>query len=187
MTLTDNPDAYAGLPVLFDLEEIPGGTRLTISQDRADFSDEQVAATIGGYNAFIDEIQNILTRIQAPDSRARRSECARPVQRSPRERGTGLGALDGRFTADRRRKKARSERVAGAGRVDDAGDALDRDLDPVGFRGRPHRISAALEDERPGDIGRQPPFAKRRASSSFANTTAGERASSSSPSSGAPS
>ena len=65
MTLTDNPDAYAGLPVLFDLEEIAGGTRLTISQDRADFSDEQVAATIGGYNAFVDEIQNILTRIQA--------------------------------------------------------------------------------------------------------------------------
>ena len=65
MTLTDNPDAYAGLPVLFDLEEIAGGTRLTISQDRADFSDEQVAATIGGYNAFVDEIQNILTRIQS--------------------------------------------------------------------------------------------------------------------------
>ena len=65
MTLTDRPDEYAGLPVLFDLEELEGGTRLTISQDRADFSDEQVAATIGGYNAFIDEIQNILTRIQA--------------------------------------------------------------------------------------------------------------------------
>jgi uncharacterized protein YndB with AHSA1/START domain len=59
MTLTDNPDAYAGLPVLFDLEDLDGGTRLTISQDRADFSDEQVAATIAGYNAFIDDIERV--------------------------------------------------------------------------------------------------------------------------------
>lgn len=65
MTLTDNPDAYAGLPVLFDLEEIEGGTRLTISQDRADFSDEQVAATIAGYNAFVDDIANELARMQS--------------------------------------------------------------------------------------------------------------------------
>ncbi len=64
MTLTDDPDAYAGLPVLFDLEEIEGGTRLTISQDRADFSDEQVDATIAGYNAFVDEIAAVLERMQ---------------------------------------------------------------------------------------------------------------------------
>ena len=64
MTLTDNPDEYAGLPVLMDLEEVDGGTRLTISQDRADFSDEQVAATIAGYNAFIDDIENELARMQ---------------------------------------------------------------------------------------------------------------------------
>ena len=54
MTPTDPPDAYAGLPVLFDLEETADGTRLTISQDRADFSDEQVEATIEGYHSFID-------------------------------------------------------------------------------------------------------------------------------------
>lgn len=60
MTLTDNPDEYAGLPVLFDLEDIDGATRLTISQDRADFGDEQVAATIAGYNAFIDDIERIV-------------------------------------------------------------------------------------------------------------------------------
>ncbi len=65
MTLTDDPEAYAGLPVLFDLEEIEGGTRLTISQDRADFSDEQVAATIAGYNAFVDDIAAVLERLQA--------------------------------------------------------------------------------------------------------------------------
>ena len=66
MTLTDRPDEYAGLPVLFDLEEHDGGTRLTITQDRADFSDEQVAATIMGYNAFIDDIERIVV---APGAR----------------------------------------------------------------------------------------------------------------------
>ena len=64
MTLTDNPGEYAGLPVLFDLDEIATGTRLTISQDRADFPDEQVAATIAGYNAFVDEIERELVRMQ---------------------------------------------------------------------------------------------------------------------------
>jgi uncharacterized protein YndB with AHSA1/START domain len=64
MTLSDDPDAYAGLPVLFDLEEVDGGTRLTIRQDRADFTDEQVVATIAGYNAFVDDIERELERMQ---------------------------------------------------------------------------------------------------------------------------
>jgi uncharacterized protein YndB with AHSA1/START domain len=65
MTLTDNPGEYAGMPVLFDLEETDTGTRLTISQDRADFTDEQVAMTIEGYNAFVDDISAVLERLQA--------------------------------------------------------------------------------------------------------------------------
>jgi uncharacterized protein YndB with AHSA1/START domain len=65
MTLSDDPEQPAGLPVLFDLAEIETGTRLTIRQDRHDFTDEQVAATIEGYNAFIDEIANELARMQA--------------------------------------------------------------------------------------------------------------------------
>lgn len=64
MTLSDRPDDYAGLPVLFDLDEVDGGTRLTIRQDRSDFSDEQVAATIAGYNAFVDDIEKELARMQ---------------------------------------------------------------------------------------------------------------------------
>lgn len=60
MTLSDQPGDDPGLPVLFDLETVDGGTRLTVRQDRADFSDEQVAATIAGYNAFIDEIENVV-------------------------------------------------------------------------------------------------------------------------------
>ena len=64
MTLTDQPGDDAGLPVLFDLEEVEGGTKLTIRQDRSDFTDEQVAATIAGYNAFIDDIERVLATMQ---------------------------------------------------------------------------------------------------------------------------
>jgi uncharacterized protein YndB with AHSA1/START domain len=60
MTLTDQPGDDAGLPVLFDLEAVDGGTQLTIRQDRSDFSDEQVAATIAGYNAFIDDMAQVV-------------------------------------------------------------------------------------------------------------------------------
>ncbi len=60
MTLTDQPGSDAGLPVLFDIEEVGGATQLTISQDRSDFSDDQIAATIAGYNAFVDDIEEIL-------------------------------------------------------------------------------------------------------------------------------
>ena len=64
MTLTDQPGDDTGLPVLFDLEEVDGGTQLTIRQDRSDFSDEQVEATIAGYNAFIDDIERVLEGLQ---------------------------------------------------------------------------------------------------------------------------
>lgn len=64
MTLTDQPGDDAGLPVLFDLEEAGDGTVLTIRQDRSDFTDEQVAATIAGYNAFIDDIEDVLEHLQ---------------------------------------------------------------------------------------------------------------------------
>jgi uncharacterized protein YndB with AHSA1/START domain len=64
MTLTDQPGDDAGLPVLFDLDEVDGGTLLTVRQDRADFTDEQVQATIDGYNAFIDDIERVLEKLQ---------------------------------------------------------------------------------------------------------------------------
>ena len=60
MTLTDQPGDDTGLPVIFDLEPVDGGTQLTVRQDRSDFSDEQVAATIAGYNAFIDDIEKVV-------------------------------------------------------------------------------------------------------------------------------
>jgi uncharacterized protein YndB with AHSA1/START domain len=64
MTLSDQPGDDVGLPVLFDLEEVEGGTQLTIRQDRSDFSDEQVEATIAGYNSFIDDIERVLEQLQ---------------------------------------------------------------------------------------------------------------------------
>ena len=39
-------------------------TQLTIRQDRANFSDEQVEATIAGYNAFIDDIERVVEGLQ---------------------------------------------------------------------------------------------------------------------------
>lgn len=63
MTLSDQPDDDSGLPVIFDLLEVDGGTELTIRQDRSDFSDEQVAATIAGYNAFIDDMAVVIDGI----------------------------------------------------------------------------------------------------------------------------
>ena len=65
MTLSDQPGDDAGLPVLFDLEEDGDATVLTIRQDRSDFTDEQVAATIAGYNSFIDDIERVLADLQS--------------------------------------------------------------------------------------------------------------------------
>lgn len=63
MTLSDQPGDDAGLPVIFDLEAVEGGTQLTVRQDRADFTDEQVAATIAGYNAFLDDLEEVVAQI----------------------------------------------------------------------------------------------------------------------------
>jgi uncharacterized protein YndB with AHSA1/START domain len=63
MTLTDQPGDDVGLPVLFDLEEDGGATVLTIRQDRSDFTDEQVAATIAGYYCFVYDIVGVLERL----------------------------------------------------------------------------------------------------------------------------
>lgn len=65
MTLTDQPGDDTGLPVIFDLKPVEGGTELTVRQDRADFTDEQVAATIAGYNSFIDDIEKVVAGMKA--------------------------------------------------------------------------------------------------------------------------
>ena len=65
MTLSDQPVDDVGLPVLFYLESDGDATVLTIRQDRSDFTDEQVAATIAGYNSFIDDIERVLADLQS--------------------------------------------------------------------------------------------------------------------------
>ncbi|HWM17116.1 MAG TPA: SRPBCC domain-containing protein [Microbacterium sp.] len=65
MTLTDQPDDDAGLPVIFDLETVEDGTLLTVRQDRADFTDEQVDATIAGYNAFLDDLAKVVDALKS--------------------------------------------------------------------------------------------------------------------------
>lgn len=60
MRLSDSPEHAPGLPISFSLTETDGGTTLEIHQDRADFSQEQVDATIAGYNTFIDTMVDLL-------------------------------------------------------------------------------------------------------------------------------
>lgn len=40
--------------------EFAGGTEMTLTQPRRDFTDEQVAATIAGYNGFFDDMEKVL-------------------------------------------------------------------------------------------------------------------------------
>lgn len=65
MTLTDQPNDDTGLLVLFDLVEVAGGTELSIRQDRANFSQGQVDATIAGYNAFVDDMAEVVESLRA--------------------------------------------------------------------------------------------------------------------------
>lgn len=60
-TLTDVPGTDPGDPIVADLVEVDGGTRVTLFQPRHGFTDEQIQATIAGYNAFFDTMATLLT------------------------------------------------------------------------------------------------------------------------------
>ncbi|HOW00049.1 MAG TPA: SRPBCC domain-containing protein [Rhodoglobus sp.] len=62
-TLSDNPDEYAGVPIVATFTPVDGGTEVSLTQDRGDFSDEQVQATIDGYNSFYDSMERVLATI----------------------------------------------------------------------------------------------------------------------------
>lgn len=64
-TLTDVPGTDPGDPVVADLEEVEGGTRVTIFQPRHGFTDEQIQATIMGYGSFYDAMEPLLAALQA--------------------------------------------------------------------------------------------------------------------------
>lgn len=59
-TLSDNPGEYAGLPIVATFTEVEGGTEVSLTQHRGDFTDEQVQATIAGYNAFFDSLEGVV-------------------------------------------------------------------------------------------------------------------------------
>jgi uncharacterized protein YndB with AHSA1/START domain len=62
-TLTDAPTEYPGVPVVATFVPIGDGTEVTITQDRGDFDDDAVAATIAGYNAFVDSMEQLLASL----------------------------------------------------------------------------------------------------------------------------
>jgi uncharacterized protein YndB with AHSA1/START domain len=62
-TLSDNPDQYAGVPIIATFIPVDGGTEVSLRQNRGDFSDEQVEATIAGYNSFFDSIERVLATL----------------------------------------------------------------------------------------------------------------------------
>jgi uncharacterized protein YndB with AHSA1/START domain len=64
-TLSDNPGEVPGIPVVAVFTEVDGGTEVSLTQDRGDFGDEQVAATVAGYNSFFDSLERVVATLEA--------------------------------------------------------------------------------------------------------------------------
>lgn len=60
LTITDRPDEEARGVVTVTFDDAGGSTVMTMTQTGGDFSEEQVAATIVGYNAFFDDMETLL-------------------------------------------------------------------------------------------------------------------------------
>ena len=63
-TLTDNPGEYPGVPIVATFTPVDGGTEVSITQHRGDFDDEQVQATIAGYNSFFDSMERVIAGLK---------------------------------------------------------------------------------------------------------------------------
>ena len=61
-TITDQPDAATASPVTVDVDQVGPATRVTLTQDRGPFDDEQVAATSQGYAGFLDAMAAVIAR-----------------------------------------------------------------------------------------------------------------------------
>ncbi len=59
-TLSDDPSRPAGIPIVATFTAVDGGTEVSIVQDRGDFDDAQVQATIDGYNQFFDSMERVV-------------------------------------------------------------------------------------------------------------------------------
>lgn len=51
-------------PVVTTFTEVEGGTEVTLFQPRYGFTDEQMAATVVGYNTFFDALENVVASIK---------------------------------------------------------------------------------------------------------------------------
>ena len=62
--LSDGPP-IAGLdPVVTTFTEVEGGTEVTLFQPRYGFTDEQMEATVAGYNQFFDALESVVASIK---------------------------------------------------------------------------------------------------------------------------
>jgi uncharacterized protein YndB with AHSA1/START domain len=59
-TMTDDPANPTRVPVVVTLDEVDGGTEMTLVQTGSGFTAEQQAMTIAGYNSFFDDMEKVL-------------------------------------------------------------------------------------------------------------------------------
>jgi uncharacterized protein YndB with AHSA1/START domain len=67
-TLTDAPGQDPGPPIVVTFVEADHGTEVSLTQARGGFTDEQLQATIDGYNAFFDSLAEVLGGLRAAES-----------------------------------------------------------------------------------------------------------------------
>ena len=68
-TLSDAPGEPAGTPIVTTFTEVGGnegngGTEVSLTQSSPEFSDEQVEATVEGYNSFYDSLERVLASLK---------------------------------------------------------------------------------------------------------------------------
>ncbi len=59
-TMTDDPANPSDVPIVVVFAEVAGGTEMTLTQLAGDFTQEQIDATIMGYNGFFDSMEKVL-------------------------------------------------------------------------------------------------------------------------------
>jgi len=60
-TMTDRPAEPVRAEIVVELLEIPGGTRMTFTQETPGFTPEQQAGVLAGWQSFLDELESIAT------------------------------------------------------------------------------------------------------------------------------
>lgn len=61
LTITDQPGTDPGAPITVTFAEADGGTQMTLVQDAPDFTEDQREQTAAGYQAFFDDMENLVT------------------------------------------------------------------------------------------------------------------------------